>query len=490
MNVDPGLARHQGRRSVRHRRPRADGHRHAPARSSRRARWTPLRAPTSCRCCSSGALRDRAERARGRGAAGDRRNRPPGAGALPDARRHDHARGATRRLRRHGVDYRVVRRPDVGAARRAHRQLLAHVHPLRGHRLGRRRLTGFSLGVSCATSGRNCSSAFGTSSSETVLPRLMTRLEAAGVDRSIVGLVVPAGYSFNLDGTAVYLSMATVFIAQATNTPLGIRERSGCWRSASRRKVRRGGRCGPRRCSPARWRRPRIPVAAGVGWCSASIGSWARGCAITNTIGNGVAALVIAKWSGPSSIRSVTEGLSSAALGFAPANGCCQSGSESPKFKAQSRRATPDLAKRRSRNRRSGSWRRVQARARRSAGLVHPPATPAEVGARRVREVVVRPIAAREDRVDQRQARRRAVAHRDRHGAIQLDDRRRIGRAAARRRARRSAPSRSRARRRLGVHRGDRGLQRVRAEPARAEARARPARSPSAICSRFHSVRS
>ena len=63
---------------------------------------------------------------------------------------------------------------------------------------------------------------FGTSSSEAVLPRLMEKLEAIGVDRSIVGVVVPAGYSFNLDGTAIYLAIATVFIAQAIGTPLGL----------------------------------------------------------------------------------------------------------------------------------------------------------------------------------------------------------------------------------------------------------------------------
>lgn len=60
----------------------------------------------------------------------------------------------------------------------------------------------------------------GTSSSETVLPRMMAKLENLGCDRAIVGLVVPTGYSFNLDGTCIYLTMATIFIAQATNTPL------------------------------------------------------------------------------------------------------------------------------------------------------------------------------------------------------------------------------------------------------------------------------
>ena len=60
----------------------------------------------------------------------------------------------------------------------------------------------------------------GTSSSESVLPRMMAKLENLGVRKSTVGLVVPTGYSFNLDGTAIYLTMAAVFIAQATNTPL------------------------------------------------------------------------------------------------------------------------------------------------------------------------------------------------------------------------------------------------------------------------------
>ena len=62
---------------------------------------------------------------------------------------------------------------------------------------------------------------YGTSSSESALPRLMEKLEGLGVQRSVVGVVIPAGYSFNLDGTAIYLAIATVFIAQATNTPLG-----------------------------------------------------------------------------------------------------------------------------------------------------------------------------------------------------------------------------------------------------------------------------
>ena len=62
----------------------------------------------------------------------------------------------------------------------------------------------------------------GTSSSESVLPRMMEKMEALGAKKSVVGLVIPTGYSFNLDGTSIYLTMAAVFIAQATDTPLSL----------------------------------------------------------------------------------------------------------------------------------------------------------------------------------------------------------------------------------------------------------------------------
>lgn len=64
----------------------------------------------------------------------------------------------------------------------------------------------------------------GTCSTEAVLPRLMEKLERLGVAKPIVGLVLPAGYAFNADGTCIYLTMAAIFVAQATNTPLGIGE--------------------------------------------------------------------------------------------------------------------------------------------------------------------------------------------------------------------------------------------------------------------------
>src|SRR5439155_1750892 len=62
----------------------------------------------------------------------------------------------------------------------------------------------------------------GTSSSETVLPHMMLKMERAGASRSVVGLVIPMGYSFNLDGTNIYMTLASLFLAQATNTQLGL----------------------------------------------------------------------------------------------------------------------------------------------------------------------------------------------------------------------------------------------------------------------------
>jgi aerobic C4-dicarboxylate transport protein len=66
-----------------------------------------------------------------------------------------------------------------------------------------------------------------TTSSETVLPRMITKLEHLGCERSVVGLVIPTGYSFNLDGTCLYLAVTAVFLAQATNTPLDLSQQIG-----------------------------------------------------------------------------------------------------------------------------------------------------------------------------------------------------------------------------------------------------------------------
>jgi aerobic C4-dicarboxylate transport protein len=62
----------------------------------------------------------------------------------------------------------------------------------------------------------------GTSTSESVLPNIMEKLETAGCSRSVVGLIVPTGYTFNLDGTSIYLSMAVIFLAQVYQVPLSI----------------------------------------------------------------------------------------------------------------------------------------------------------------------------------------------------------------------------------------------------------------------------
>jgi aerobic C4-dicarboxylate transport protein len=65
---------------------------------------------------------------------------------------------------------------------------------------------------------------FGTCSSETVFPRMLDKLAAMGCEKSIVGMVLPTGYSFNLSGTAIYLTMAAIFLAQATNTPMSLQD--------------------------------------------------------------------------------------------------------------------------------------------------------------------------------------------------------------------------------------------------------------------------
>src|ERR1700688_571430 len=67
----------------------------------------------------------------------------------------------------------------------------------------------------------------GTSSSEWVMPRMMAKMENLGCEESVVGLVIPAGYSFNLDGTCIYLTMAALFLAQATGTELSFAQQLG-----------------------------------------------------------------------------------------------------------------------------------------------------------------------------------------------------------------------------------------------------------------------
>jgi aerobic C4-dicarboxylate transport protein len=140
---------------------------------------------------------------------------------------------------------------------------------------------------------------YGTSSSESVLPRIMQKLEALGVQRSVVGLVIPAGYSFNLDGSAIYLSMATVFIAQATNTPLGLRQQLALLAILLITSKGTAGVAGAALIVLAGTisAAGSIPV-AGVALVLGIHRFMGEAMAVTNLIGNGVATIVVGKWCG------------------------------------------------------------------------------------------------------------------------------------------------------------------------------------------------
>ena len=139
--------------------------------------------------------------------------------------------------------------------------------------------------------------AFGTSSSETVLPRIMGRLEQVGVDRSVVGLVIPAGYSFNLDGSALYLSIAAVFIAQATNTRLPWPRQVALLAILMLTSKGTAGVAGAALVvlSGTLAATQQIPV-AGVALVLGIHRFMGQAMAVTNTIGNGVATIVIGRW--------------------------------------------------------------------------------------------------------------------------------------------------------------------------------------------------
>jgi aerobic C4-dicarboxylate transport protein len=89
------------------------------------------------------------------------------------------------------------------------------------------RLSGFSILRFIAYIKDELLIVLGTSSSESVLPRMIAKMKKLGCEESVVGLVIPAGYSFNLDGTCIYLTMAALFLAQATNTDLSIWQQLG-----------------------------------------------------------------------------------------------------------------------------------------------------------------------------------------------------------------------------------------------------------------------
>ncbi|TMH67434.1 MAG: C4-dicarboxylate transporter DctA [Betaproteobacteria bacterium] len=136
-----------------------------------------------------------------------------------------------------------------------------------------------------------------TTSSEVVLPRMIAKLEDAGCEESVVGLVIPTGYSFNLDGTCLYLATAAVFLAQATNTPLAIEQQIGLLLVLLLASKGAAGVAGA----------AFVVLAATL----ASVGSvpvesvalilgvhrlMSEGLTPTNLIGNAVATIVVAKW--------------------------------------------------------------------------------------------------------------------------------------------------------------------------------------------------
>jgi aerobic C4-dicarboxylate transport protein len=136
----------------------------------------------------------------------------------------------------------------------------------------------------------------GTSSSESVLPRLMEKLEKLGCPKSIVGLVVPTGYSFNLDGTSIYLTMSAIFVAQATNTELTLMHQLTILAVLLLTSKGASGVTGSGFIVLAATLSviPGIPV-AGLAIIFGIDRFLSLGRAITNLIGNGIATIIISK---------------------------------------------------------------------------------------------------------------------------------------------------------------------------------------------------
>jgi aerobic C4-dicarboxylate transport protein len=139
----------------------------------------------------------------------------------------------------------------------------------------------------------------GTSSSESVLPRIMGKIENLGVSKGVVGLVIPAGYSFNLDGTSIYLTMAAVFIAQATNTPMSLLQQLTLLGVLLLTSKGAAGVTGSGFIVLAATLSSvgTLPV-AGLALLLGIDRFMSEARALTNVIGNGVATVVVAKWTG------------------------------------------------------------------------------------------------------------------------------------------------------------------------------------------------
>src|SRR6266404_2554755 len=137
----------------------------------------------------------------------------------------------------------------------------------------------------------------GTSSSESVLPRMIAKLELLGCDKSVVGLVIPTGYSFNLDGTCIYLTMASLFLAQATNTDLSLMQQLGILAVLLLTSKGAAGVTGSGFIVLAATLSSvgHIPVAS-IALILGVDRFMSKARALTNLIGNGVATVVVSRW--------------------------------------------------------------------------------------------------------------------------------------------------------------------------------------------------
>jgi aerobic C4-dicarboxylate transport protein len=146
----------------------------------------------------------------------------------------------------------------------------------------------------------------GTSSSESVLPRMIAKMENLGVKKSVVGLVIPTGYSFNLDGTSIYLTMAAVFIAQATNTPLTLMQELTLLGVLLLTSKGAAGVTGSGFIVLAATLSAvgHVPV-AGLALILGIDRFMSEARALTNLIGNGVATVVVGRWCGEVDLERV-----------------------------------------------------------------------------------------------------------------------------------------------------------------------------------------
>ena len=150
----------------------------------------------------------------------------------------------------------------------------------------------------------------GTSSSESVLPRMMAKLEKLGCSKPVVGLVIPTGYSFNLDGTAIYLTMAAIFVAQATNTPLTMVQELTILGVLLLTSKGASGVTGSGFITLAATLAavPTIPV-AGLALILGIDRFMSEARALTNLIGNGVATVVISRWERELDVDQLNRGM-------------------------------------------------------------------------------------------------------------------------------------------------------------------------------------